>query len=60
MDITKYEAVAKTCSDKSDYFASLDFQNLASAFKEASETIKEMAELLRKLAEMPAEEGANE
>lgn len=62
MDITKYEATAQKCAEKSNYFASLEFYNIAAAFKEAGATITEMAELLRKLAEeaAPAEEGANE
>ena len=60
MNTTKYETVAKTCTEKSEYFQWLGFANIATTFAEAAQAINEMAELLHKVAEEVAEEGANE
>ena len=60
MDFTKYEATAAKCAEKSEYFARLDFNNIAGAFYEAVTAMKEMVELLKKLAETaPAEEATD-
>ena len=60
MDFTKYEATAAKCAEKSEYFARLDFNNIAAAFNEAATAMREMVELLKKLAETAPAEETNE
>ena len=60
MDFTKYEATAAKCAEKSEYFARLDFTNIAGVFDEAAAAMKEMIDLLKQLAETAPAEETNE
>ena len=60
MDLTKHKQIQCNCLSKAEYFQNIDFPVIATAFREAADSMAEMIDVLDKLNELTVDDGQGE